>query len=163
MQTQTITIQGTEFTIGAPYSAGHVLTAGEASALNQLRGENIRNNFAGKMKSAKEKGEPIPGQEELTKYDGEYAFGVRAIGGPRLDPIESKARQLAKVEIDKALKAKNIDKKNVPAETYDKLVTDFLAKYPAFREKAKAIVEAEKSAIDLGGLDLGSLEAPAAA
>lgn len=161
MQTQTITIQGVEFTIGAPYSAGHVLTAGEASALNQLRGENIRNNFAGKMKSAKDKGETIPGQTELAKYDAEYVFGVRSAAGPRLDPVERKARQLAAVEVEKLIKSKGLKKAALPEGKFDELVSAFLDKYPAFREKAKTIVTAEQSALDLGGLDLGSLETAA--
>jgi hypothetical protein len=48
-----VTIAGEVFKIDTPYTEGHTCTAGEASALNQVRHENLRNNFAKKVKDAK--------------------------------------------------------------------------------------------------------------
>ena len=44
--TDEITIAGQVFSVPVRYAAGHVLTEGEASALNQTYHENLRNNFA---------------------------------------------------------------------------------------------------------------------
>ena len=46
----TITIAGKPFTVEPKFEAGHVLTANEASTLNQTWFENLRNNFAPKAK-----------------------------------------------------------------------------------------------------------------
>ena len=48
--TQAITIAGTRFTVPVRYAEGHVLTAGEANALNQTYLENCRNNLSGRAK-----------------------------------------------------------------------------------------------------------------
>src|SRR6516162_3885340 len=47
-----MTIQGLQFDIKTPYKEGHMITAGEASQLNQVRMENIRNNFASVVRNA---------------------------------------------------------------------------------------------------------------
>jgi hypothetical protein len=44
--TEAITILGLRFNVQSPYSAGHVCTKGEATALNQKRLESIRNHLA---------------------------------------------------------------------------------------------------------------------
>ena len=46
-----IIIQGVTFNVPTPYAEGHVLATNEASALNQLLHENLRNNFASKVKA----------------------------------------------------------------------------------------------------------------
>lgn len=147
METQTITIQDVTFTIPAPYSEGHVLVANEAAALNQLLGENIRNNFAAKMKKAKEEGKTL-GQSDLDEYAASYSFGVRSGGGPKLDPIEREARILAAEQVKKLFKQKGIKIKD--AEESGKLeefTTKLLEKYPAIRDQAKAIVEARQASV----------------
>ena len=50
---QELKIQGTVFTIDSPYSEGYQLKANEAAAMNQLLGENVRNNLAGLVRAAK--------------------------------------------------------------------------------------------------------------
>lgn len=47
---QEIKVQGHIFTVRAPYAAGHTINENEAGALNQVFGENIRNNAAARMK-----------------------------------------------------------------------------------------------------------------
>lgn len=105
MSTQTIKIQGRDFTVPAPYGEGHVLSAVEAAVLNQTFAENIRNNVAGKMKAATEKGEAFSDDEALA-YANSYAFGVRAVRTPS-DPVESEFRKLARKFIEDTLRAKH--------------------------------------------------------
>lgn len=105
---KTITIQGLNFDVSAPYSEGHSLTEAEARALNQTRAENIRNNMAKTIKEAKEKhGETLPAEvaEELraavAKYDTEYEFTLNVGGGGArvTDPVEAEAIKIARAAI----------------------------------------------------------------
>ena len=50
---QRLTIQGVDFEIDSPYVEGYSLKSNEASAMNQLLAENIRNNMATTVRSAK--------------------------------------------------------------------------------------------------------------
>jgi hypothetical protein len=43
--TQSVTILGLRFNLQSPYSAGHVCTKAEATALNQKRLRSIRNHL----------------------------------------------------------------------------------------------------------------------
>lgn len=154
MQSQAVTIQDTSFTIPAPYSEGHTLTPNEAAALNQLFAENIRNNFAAKMKKAKEEGKTL-GQSDLDAYAASYEFGVRSGGGPKLDPVEREARALAGDEVKKLLRSKGLKLAELPEGRFDALVDQALAKFPALRERAKQIVAVRTSAVAQVDLDLG--------
>lgn len=99
---KSIIIQGRTFTAKQPYDEGHVLTAAEARALNQVRLENLRNNFANVVKAVNENKEGNIGEHGLLaafeKYDAEYSFAMPGQGGGvrRLDPIEREARKLAR-------------------------------------------------------------------
>lgn len=132
--TRDITIQGVVFSVAQPYAAGTVeLTEAEANALNQTRAENIRNNFAGKVKAAREDAvkdatpegvEPDLSAEalkavelsdsvlaslaeDLANYDAEYIFTMASAGGGRapVDPIAKEALSLAKAAVTGKLKA----------------------------------------------------------
>src|SRR5262245_45849295 len=77
-----ITIQGQTFKVPIRYSAGHQLTDGEAGALNQTFHENLRNNFASKVRDGIEAGVPVETlQQQLDDYATDYQFGVRSGGG----------------------------------------------------------------------------------
>ena len=160
MDTQTITIQGSQFQIPMPFSEGHTLNGSEASAMNQLFAENIRNNFAGKMKKAEEKKETVPGQAELDKYCEEYKFGAKGISGPKLDPVESEARRLAKSAITEALKAKGYKLKDVPEEQLQAWVLEAVETTPQFRATAQTLISQRASALEAlqsAGLNLGGV------
>ena len=106
-----ITIAGHAFNVPVRYEEGHELTAGEASALNQTYHENLRNNFAKKVKDAAEAGGGTPDlaalQAELDKYANEYQFGVRTGGGGvSRDPVMSEAMRIAKKQIGDLIRAK---------------------------------------------------------
>jgi hypothetical protein len=159
MDMQPLTIQGQQFNIPMPFSAGHVLEASEASAMNQLYAENIRNNFAGKMKKAEEAKETVPGQAELDAYCQTYKFGAKGISGPKLDPVEAEARRLAKTAITEALKAKGYKLKDVPDEQLNAWVLEAVESTPQFRTTAQTLIsqrQAALQALQSAGLNIGT-------
>jgi hypothetical protein len=88
--TQTVTILGLRFNVRLPYSAGHVCTKGEATALNQKRLESIRNNLAVRAKDG-----PLT-QTDVDAYAASYVFGERTIRRRTNDPVEAEALELAR-------------------------------------------------------------------
>lgn len=104
-----ITIAGHSFNVPVRYEEGHELTAGEASALNQTYHENLRNNFAKKVKDAGAGADISALQTELDAYAGEYQFGVRTGGGGggvSRDPVMSEAMRMAKKQLGDLIRAK---------------------------------------------------------
>lgn len=166
---QTITVNDVKLVAPAPYAEGHVVSAGEAAALNQVYGENLRNNFAKRVKKAKDDwaaehaGEPLPEhiindlQAQFTKYAEEYEFhGKRRSTRAPTDPIAKEAFKLAKAAILEKLREKNIATKDLADGQLAEWTEQLLAKEPGFREEAKRRVEASK-AIASTALDLDSL------
>lgn len=119
-----ITIQGYKFEVPegvlAQYAVGYTIAdEGEASALRQVKMENLRNNFAAKVRSAldqaKQAGQDtLPDdqinalQNDFTNYAGEYKFGARTAGEPRqrMDPLTKEMFALARDDFKKAYHAK---------------------------------------------------------
>lgn len=104
-----ITVAGKVFNAPIRYEEGHELTAGEASALNQTYHENLRNNFAKKVKEADEAGtfDEAAMQAEFDTYAEQYQFGVRSGGGGvSRDPVMQAAMNIAKTQIRAAIKKK---------------------------------------------------------
>lgn len=110
MSERTITVAGLTFAAPSPYSAGHVLTETEANVLNQTFAENLRNNFAPKVKKAVEDAGEAGLSEtarealmaEFATYATEYTFGTS--GGPRgargpVDPVAVVGTDLAKADV----------------------------------------------------------------
>lgn len=147
-----ITIAGEVFSAPVRYEEGHELTAGEASALNQTFHENLRNNFAKKVKDAKESGsfDLDALQAEFDKYAEEYQFGVRTGGGgaPR-DPVMAEAMNIAKQKVRTALKLKGVKVSDVQASAITEAAKAVLSKYPEIIELAKQrVAEAQAAAAD---------------
>jgi|SRR5215469_267820 len=157
-----ITIQGLEFNVDYPYSPGpQELTPGEASALNQTRAENLRNNFAAQIKALIEEyreTNKLPDDEEISptvldkdsldkafaEYADKYEFGVRQLGGGRvpMDPVEREAWKIAEAKVKEALKASNVKLTSVSKEKMSELIEAVIAKYPDITEEAKRRVSA---------------------
>src|SRR5688572_11651852 len=102
-----LTVAGRDFTCPQPFAEGYALRANEASALNQLLCENLRNNVAGKLK-VKEGEAPVEfTQEQFDEYAAAYEFGVRGTRGgggeAKLSPVEREARKIAREKIREAL------------------------------------------------------------
>jgi hypothetical protein len=113
-----ITIQGQTFKVPLRYAAGHALTEGEASALNQTYHENLRNNFANKVRDGVEAGlSTATLQQQLDDYAQEYQFGQRVGGGGgfRGDPVMTLAMNIARDMVRTAIKAKQLDADEWPA------------------------------------------------
>ena len=94
--TQSITILGLRFNVPSPYSAGHVCTKGEATALNQKRLESIRNKLA---VTAKDRALT---QADVDAYAASYVFGERTARRRTNDPVEAEALELARRLVRKA-------------------------------------------------------------
>lgn len=155
-----VTIQSQVFTIPAPYSEGHTLTSGEASALNQLLTENVRNNFAGKIKAQADKPEnerQVFTQEDLDAYVAEYEFGVRRVGGgsseAKYSPEEREARKIAREKVTAALKARNIKINSVSAEKMEELVSAASQREEIVKEARRRVKAAGQISLEELGLD----------
>lgn len=151
--TPTLTIQGLIFPLRIPYAEGHVLLANEAAALNNLRGENLRNNFAAKIKTILE---PKDGpkrvvadltDEEKTSlltdfvaYDTTYTLSGKRTAKAPVDPVEREATRMAKEMVEAALRKKGIEKKALADGQFDTYVGQLLERNPAIREEARAYV-----------------------
>lgn len=158
-----ITIQGTVYTVPAPFVEAHPITAGEASALNQLLAENVRNNVAGKIKAEvakaeEEKRDPVPfTQEEVDEYVADYEFGVRRAGGSReasLPPEEREARRIAREMIGAKLKEKGLTIKSVAPEKMEELVAQLATREDVKKEADRRVKQVGK--ISLEGLELAA-------
>ncbi len=132
--TQTITIAGKPFSVEPRYSEGHVLSANEASALNQTFFENLRNNFATKAKDGGT-------QEDFTAYASSYQFGVRTGGGASRDPVQTEAMNMARSAIKDTIKAKGLNISDYSAASITAAAEKLLAKDPSYLELAKKRVE----------------------
>ena len=165
-----LVIQGLTFSYSARYAEGHPLTQVEANALNQLMGENLRNNFASQIKKAvdaqpkDEAGNPVPlSPDQIAKLQSDFAayaasYEFSAARGPRsvVDPVEREARKMAKTILLNQLKAKGIDVKSLAEGKLDELIDALLEKQPAIRERAKQYVD---SLAELANTQIGDLAA----
>lgn len=157
--TEDYTIAGEVFAIPMPYNEGHVLTAGEASQLNQVFAENIRNNMASKISALKEAGtfDATAFQTTVDEYCSTYQMGVRTGGGGRTtDPVSARALDIAKDLVKNAIKAKGISLAAVSAAQITAKAKEVLAANPQILETARAQVEAAKS---LASVEFDSLPA----
>lgn len=139
-----IIIKKVEYTIAQPFAEGHVCTANEANALNQLLSENVRNNFAPKV----EKSEVAPTQEDLDNYVAGYQFGVRSVSSS--DPVEKVMRQLVGRKLIEALKARGKNKSSLSSEEFKNAIDAAVEKNrDVLYAKAKEIVMMQTAEIDL--------------
>jgi hypothetical protein len=156
-----VTIAGHQFTVPegvlARYQIGTTLTTeGEVSTIRQTLTENLRNNFASKVKNAANGGELT--DEQLGRSRTSSTSMRRSInsacvqaGGPRVvrDPVEREARKLASDNIKKSYFTKYGEKltdKDQLSEAIDKLLD---AKHDDYFKRARAIVrQREQTGLD---------------
>lgn len=154
--TEEITIQGRAFTVPLRYEEGHVLSAGEVSALNQVFHENIRNNLAKKLPT-----DQAEAQKVVDDYSETYQFGVRTGGGggggPR-DPVKVEAMRIARKAVETAILKKGLDLKTFTAKAISERAAIALPNHPEWTEEAKRRVSAQKQLADetLADMDLGA-------
>ena len=100
-----ITIRGQSFSVPNKYAEGHVLTANEASVLNQTRRENIRNNCAAAVKAFESSEiDEAAMKKRVGSYIDSYEFGQVTGGGNRLSDVEREARIIARRSVMAAIK-----------------------------------------------------------
>lgn len=157
---ETVTIQGVTFDFVVRYAEGHVVTAEEAIILQRALVAAVRNNFEPGLKEALEAG--LASEEYLSEKRAEfaavmatYAFKPRG-RGTSVDPVENKARSLAKKVVKNLLKSKGYDLKTLDEEMLETFVDQALAATPSIREEAARIVASEKAfaGVELKGLSL---------
>ena len=159
--TETITIAGQPFEAPLRYAEGHELTAGEASQLNQVLHENLRNNFAKKVKEAVEANafDAAAFQQSFNEYADTYEMGERVGGGGgSRDPIMTAAMNIAREIIRTALKKKGKKISEVDPKAINEAARTLISKGDARSEEimaqARQRVEDAKSAADADLLDL---------
>lgn len=92
------TINGMQFELSTPYTAGHTITDIEARVLNQTRAENIGNNTRATIKQMQDEGKS---ESEIQDYvagvDATYEFTAAGVSASRkLDPVEREANKIAR-------------------------------------------------------------------
>lgn len=151
--TDEATIAGSVFKVYTPYAVGHTLTENEAASLNQTFVENIRNNFAKTVKTHKEAGtlDEAGLQTALNDYMATYEFGTRkgrasGLSTPRvkLDPITSRAVELAREAVRAAIRAAGGNPKDYSGGDISARAKKAVDENPRFKETAERQLEDEK-------------------
>ena len=159
---KSLMIAGLTFEAPFKFAAGHVLSEAEARTLNQTRFENLRNNFAPKVKASQEgKDGAIPADQlasAFAEFEAAYEFSVPGAGGTStrsLDPIEREALAIAR-DVVKAKLAERGQSYNPPKEAtdeqkeaYRKTIADKVADV-ASRDEVIAIAKKNVAARDKG-------------
>jgi hypothetical protein len=140
-----VTIQGYQFDVPpAGLVVGDPKTENEVHVLEQVRIENIRNNFAPKIKKLLNGSETLTeeqlatARQEVAAYANEYKFGQRKAGGGATrvtDPVEREVIRLGREDIQAAYFARHGERlKSVPQEALDNL---FNAKRDEYVKRAR--------------------------
>jgi hypothetical protein len=161
-----ITVQGIDLPVVDQFAEGHILTAVEAAVLSQTYNENLRNNFATRVKEAKEVlGEDFNTEtpytvgeksfasisEQWAAHVEAYAFGTRRVGGGgkrTTDPVQREALRIAKASVESAIRTKYGKLDAVSKDKITELV-ESLAAREDIQDKAKANI-ANMGSVDLG-------------
>lgn len=159
----TIKISGVIFQVPSRYTEGHSLTAPEAAALNQVLAENLRNNFAEKVKAALKSGDFSDEDEhklqlEFAEYASEYEFNRKRKVKTHNDPVVKEARKLAKQLVTEQARKKNIDLKSLASGRMDELVAQLLDKNPGIMDEARERIASVKRVADVGAHELFGAE-----
>ena len=157
-----ITIQGQTFRVPLRYKAGDTLKENEASALNQTYHENLRNNFASRVRDGIEAGTGMDVlQQQLDDYAQDYQFGVRTGGGGfRGDPVMTLAMNIARELVRRAVKEKGLDPEVWSAPKVSqaaKQLLDAQGENGAIVQTARKQVEAERQASQAAMAEVGEI------
>jgi len=160
-----ITIQGLIFPARQIFDEGHTLTAVEAGVMNQTRDENLRNNYAAKIKSVL-KDAKVEKIDDLSpelkadllakfpEFEEGYEFGSRG-GAREVDPVKKQAMLFATDSVKKALMKKGHKLSEVGVDKIREMAEAAVEKYPKFMEKAASVVEARQNAASELDIELG--------
>jgi hypothetical protein len=152
-----LTIHGITFAAPQPFAQGHVCTEGEASVLNAQFAENLRNNFAKRVKAWQESN---PGEDaehdgglhaDFKRYAASYTLAPRTSA----DPIDRAAHRIATDLVRESLNAKGMKQSDLADGQFDEFVRKVAAR-PAVRDEATRRVAATKHIVSQT-LDLDEL------
>lgn len=159
-----LSILDIDFDVSQPYEAGHTVTDAEAKALNQVRRENLGNNFRGVVKKAQEEAATAGKEVDIdalkaafATLDSEYQFTIREVNATRkFDPVEREARNLVKAELRNYFAAQDPPQKfsDLPEDEQERLI-EANATSPEVVAIAKGIVK-QKSKISGINLSTGA-------
>lgn len=147
--------------IAAPYAAGHVLTDGEAAALNQTLRENISNQLRKQITDGKldAEGKPTGAPFSLEEVQAlvsakvaEYEFGVRSTGTREAsDPVGAEAKKILRQMVTERLKqaGKKMEKDALAAQ----IQTIYDADPTKWRKLAEDALSARQKALKGASLD----------
>lgn len=155
-----ITIGGQTFKVAPQYKEGDTLSANEASALNQTLFENLRNNFASKVKEGSAAGvDHAVMQSQLDTYAEAYEFGMRSGGGGRRDPVRSEALAIAAEMVKNKIKEKGKKLSDYSPKQITDLAKQAIdsGRYPNIWEMAKDRVEQQKQVANEAATELDDL------
>lgn len=157
-----VTIQGIEFEFQPRYAAGQSLTLseGEASAFNAILAENLRNNFAPRVRRYREEngiGDDVElGSDDIAalaaafaEYESSYIFRAQPTRKPILDPIEALASKLARESLAALLRKQGRALKDCDEEWIEEKIATGLERNPYFREEAARRIEAARSVAEI--------------
>lgn len=150
--TKEITVAGVAFDISMPFAEGHVCTAAQARALNQTRSENIRNNFAPRVKKAKGDAAEVPADalkalgKEFKTYEGEYKFTMASGTSRVTDPLEKETLSVARALFVGKLKEAGIMVKDYDAEKMAEKVAEVAEMPEVIAQAKKRLAERAKIA-----------------
>ncbi len=151
-----ITVQGLVLPARQIFEEGHTLSAVEAGVMNQTRDENLRNNYAAKIKASMKEAK-VDRVENLTDemkkdlvakfptFEEAYEFGSRG-GAREVDPVRKQAMLFAKESVKKALQNKGHKLSEVGPDKIQEMAEAAVDKYPKFMEKAEKVVAARDEA-----------------
>jgi len=150
-----ITVQGLILQSPQLFEEGHELTKNQAAVMCQTYDENVRNNYAAKIKKICDKAKVEKAaelsaeikakiQEDFDTYCEAYEFGVR--GSTQADPVKAQAVTLAIGCVKDALKEKGLKLSEVGADKIKEMAEQAVETNDAFMEKAEAIVAAKRAA-----------------
>lgn len=162
MDTHSVTIQGYAFSVPVKYTEGHVCSAAEAKALNQLLAENIGNNWRAKIKEAGELTEAQHADFASKVFSAAeaYDFAIRTASPRQVrDPVEKEALRLAKADMEAQLSQQGSSIRVLTANLASKLLASGTLTV-AEDEKAEDAAKREaKSRVDAKIAELATDEA----
>lgn len=171
-ESKPLSILDIDFDVTQPYDAGHTLTEAEARALNQVRRENLGNNFRSVVKKAqddaKEAGKEVDVESlksQFAELDSKYVFTIREVNATRkLDPVEREARNLVKAELRSYFAGLDPAQKfsDLPEDEQERLIEQN-ANSPEVIKIAKQIVNAKSkiTGVSLAGTGAAPTEGAA--
>lgn len=161
----TFTTYGHTFTVPDRYFEGHVMTANEAAALNQLLAENISHMVRNGPLSALSKGDK-PTEEMIAAATAliaerapTYSFGAPRTRGESkvVDPVQIEALSIARALVRDAIKKKGlrlakkgepVGEGEYPFDAYESKIAE-VALMEKVQNAAKKAVAARNNAVDI--------------